>query len=440
MDVKIKYDLNAEDSVLGTMMMNQEAFATCCQQIRASFFYQIECQIIFSALMDIYKTGAYPTYASLKSYLDSRDLTNKIGNKIFDIRSSASIIDFPFYLNIIKSQNFKSTYASIVKKIQSDDYNEQSVDTLCQLVDSARSETNNMQFYTFSESLELFEEGQGFDVWLKNRGQDFLSGKKISGLSTGFPQLDHIIGGLKAGTYNCIAGEPGSGKTGFAAQILSHLVLHGVKCAVLTLEMSLKDIDLRLISINSGVPVSEIESGAVVKNNIKYYDVIHAKKILSQGDNLILCDEHINNLNMLQVMLQKAEDMGCKVVMIDYLQLVTNKSFSTTESIMEISTTIRKMLKKTKMAGLILSQLTKPQGTVGVTSDRLYGSSQIRKDAHTILLLEVDENDNRRLKVDKNREGRSNITLVYQFSGQAFKELTFSGGLKNEQYDEEGDS
>jgi len=418
----IKYDLYAETSLLGAMMLDEEKFNTACQELEPTYFYFAENQIIFDALINIYKSGTYPSYESLRSFLKTNNQLDRIGNNLSMMRMNASVNDSPFYIQNLKELHFKTQFATLLRNA-TQDFSKKSMDEIYKLVDSTRSATSKLHLIDFKESLDSMENGKGYDAWQEKRQQEFLSGKKISGFSTGFPRLDVMINGLNAGTYNILAGEPGSGKTAFGLQVLSHLIHHNVKCCLLSLEMTLTDINVRMLSINSGVSVKEIKTGSIVNNNIHFHDVNHARKILEQNKhNFLMSDSHINNLNMLRCMMQKAKDLDCKVIMIDYLQQISHKAFSPTEQIKEISETIRVLLKETGLAGIILSQLNKGTQKEVLNADRLYGSGQLHKDAHTILMIDVDpETRTRKLIITKNRDGETG-SLKYSFDGKIFSE------------------
>lgn len=429
--MEIKYDLSAEICVLATMLVDKTCFIKGMQTLDSRNFFYPENQIVFSSMIEIYNVGSFPTFDSLLIYLKQNDLQKKVGNNLPELTYASSVVDFNYYIDVLKTQRFKTDFASLVKKTQQD-FSTKTVDELCQLVDLVRSGGAKTDFVDFVQIDKEMLEGRGFEAWLNDRQEAYERGEKVLGHSTGFPILDEIICGLQEGHYHTIAAEPGAGKTTFALQIILNLMQNKIKSCVLSLELSKTDIYLKMISIISNVHILEIKSGRL--NGIAYHNVMAASVFLKQNAQYILVSEEpVENLASLKCYMQRAHDLGCKVIMIDYLQQIHHSACNPSEAIKEVSQTVQKLLLKFKMSGLILSQFAKDTQKVGLSADRLFGSSQIKKDSTSIMLLDPDFNSNTmRLNFDKLREGGSRRMTKFTFNGCSFEEMKDFKGIQDE--------
>lgn len=422
--MEIIFEKSVEASVLGTAFFDKECCLNALNVLKPESFYFPEHQMIFSAMKQVYHTGSIPTIESVRNYLKVNDLMKIVGNSLVELKYQGSLMDFEFNLKVILDQKFKKDFLYVVKDITTNkDFSKVSVDRIFELVDGLRSGGNSLNFATLEEVSRNLSEGKGYAAWLQKQQEDFRDGKATMGYATGFPVLDGWIGGLEPGTYHCIAAEPGGGKTSFACQVILNLIKQGIKCCIFSLEITNENLLHKLISIVTGINVKRIKKGDL--NGIEFQNVTFTERELSGNPNLILSTESIDSLNALKCYLMRAHDAGCKVVMIDYLQQIRHRGENASEGIKEVSQTIQQLLLKYKMTGIILSQFGKDSAKQGLTSDRLFGSSQLRKDATTIMLLDPDfASKTTSLKIDKDRDGgASGNTVKFRFIETYFEEF-----------------
>lgn len=252
------------------------------------------------------------------------------------------------------------------------------------------------------------------------------------GIPTGFLPLDNALGGLRDGSVYIIAGRPGQGKTAMALSIARNILIAGSPVAMFSLEMTKKELTMRLMAAHGDLNMMEVYRGLLTEKEFKKLGRSVQVKMFPLHCN----DRSDLNINILRSEARRyVQNFGCRVIIIDYLQLLQGTSearrMGKYEEVSEISRNLKTMANELKVPIIALAQLNrelekgarrKPQ-----LSD-LRGSGSIEQDADTVMFLHEPESDEEpdflsgtkrlNLYVAKNRNGQPNMDIAFEFRAE----------------------
>ncbi len=432
--------LDAEQAVLGGLMLVAESWDRVADRIREEDFYRRDHRIIFRAISELSAKGMPCDAVTLGEWFESQSLTEQVGGLAYVIELANST---PSAANIV-------AYADIVR--------EKSI--LRQLIDTGTEITSDAFLPEGRSSQELLEAAEkrvfsiaeagsrgrkGFvpmrtavkDAFqilhqrYENRGQ-------ISGLTTGFTDLDELTTGLQPSDLIILAARPAMGKTALALNIAENAAMRTKKAvAVFSMEMSASQLAFRLISSLGRINQQHLRTGELAEE--EWPRVTSAITMLSEAK--IFIDDtpalSPSDLRARSRRLKREHDLG--LIVIDYLQLMQvpgNKENRATE-ISEISRGLKALAKELDVPVLALSQLNRSleQRTdkKPVMSD-LRESGAIEQDADLIMFIYRDEYYNpdstekgtAEIIIGKHRQGPTG-SIKLAFLGQFTKFENFAG-------------
>ena len=255
----------------------------------------------------------------------------------------------------------------------------------------------------------------------------YSSGSDITGLNTGFTDLNKKLGGLQKSDLILIAARPGMGKTAFALNLVANTAIKSkASVAVFSLEMSKEQLAQRLISAQSNVPLSNITKGRIADDEWK--KVMDAMKILSSSK-IYIDDTPGIKVSEIRSKCRKLKlEKGLDMVMIDYLQLMEadGKNESRQQEVSKISRSLKILAKEMNCPVVALSQLSRNTESgkdhMPKLSD-LRDSGAIEQDADIVMFIYRDEYYNQMdtekkniadIRIAKNRHGETcDIELVW---------------------------
>ncbi len=277
--------------------------------------------------------------------------------------------------------------------------------------------------------------------------------KVITGIPTGFIDLDNITTGFHPSDFIVIAARPGMGKSSFMLSMAINTARKGIPCAIFSLEMSRQQLVMRALSILSGVPLQNIRKG--------FIDEDEWKRLVDAGIEIAKSNIFVDDTPSLSIMdlrvkarkLKKERDIG--ILFVDYLQLVRShyKRSSRQEEVAEVSRSLKALAKELEIPVVALAQLSRQ---VEHRSDKrpqladLRESGQIEQDADVVIFLHrpeyykknpsPEEKGIAEIIVAKQRQGPTEIVKVaFIRETTAFKTLDNPNIQVVESYVEEGE-
>lgn len=387
----------AEEAVIGSMLLDQEAVIQASEKLNEHDFYNPRYKVLFSAIVELQQEGRPADLVTLVDKLHEKNVAEDISsveflsNIISAVPTSANV---RYYADIVqqKSQlrDLIRTTEDITNRCYQDSSNvaELMEDTERNIFQLVQGRAASEDFTPIKDiALETLESIQSAS---QNSGT-------VTGLSTGFRDLDYRTAGLQPSDLILIAARPSMGKTAFALNIAEYVaMINHVPTAIFSLEMSKVQLAKRLVSMNSKVDSQHIRTGTLEDD--EWAKITESSIILGESS-LFIDDTGSISINELRSKCRKLKmEHGLGLVMIDYLQLMSgsssNKNISRQQEISDISRSLKSLARELDCPVIALSQLSRKveerEDKRPILSD-LRESGAIEQDADVVMFLYRDE-------------------------------------------------
>lgn len=411
-------NLEAEQSILGALMLDKEAWDQVCDLIGAQDFYKPSHQKIFTTIHDLVQQNQPVDLITVSNLLQTRGEFDQAGgtNYLVEVVNKVvSAANISSYAKIVREKSLlrKLIHAGteVVEKAFDEDFTDINL-----LVDQAEE-----KFYNLGQTKSAEGLVGPMDVVKSSliKIEDLYKRKAdITGIATGFTMLDRMTSGMHSGELTIIAARPSMGKTAFSLNLAQHMALRQKKTvAYFSLEMSREAVMMRILASEARINMKDIRSG-------KISDSAWPKLIQSAGhisDSHIYIDE-TSGISPLEIRARarrlKAQ-YGLDIIMIDYLQLMDlkQKVESRERAVSEISRSLKALAKELQVPVVALAQLNR--GVEGRTEKRpmlsdLRESGSIEQDADVIMMLYRDDYYD---KDDPDKQGNAEVIIGKQRNG-----------------------
>lgn len=349
----------AEQSVIGSMIMDTDAILTASEIITSDDFYQKQFGVLFDAMVELYNEGKPVDLVTLQDRLLQKDVPPEISGLEF----ARDLLD-TFYT----STNVRH-YANIVREKA----------TLRRLIRTVEEIANTC--YAGKEATEDIladTEKRIFDIVQQNTSGDYVPIKEVvlnaldkielasktkgnvTGIPTGFIDLDYKTAGFQPSDLILVAARPSMGKTALVLNIAQHMAFReNVTVAVFSLEMSKEQLVNRLLSLESRVDSQSIRTGNLSDED--WAKLIEGAGVIGQS-NLIIDDTPGISVMELRSKCRKYKlEHNLGIIIIDYLQLMTGskRSESRQQEISDISRSLKAIARELNVPVVALSQLSR---------------------------------------------------------------------------------
>ncbi len=411
-------NIEAERTLLGGLLMEDGALLKVVELLEPDFFYKEAHKIIYSAILELFDKNEPYDLVTVHNHLKSSGLSDKVGGAAY----LAELTDIlPLGSNIVN-------YAKIIRdKAILRNLIEKSADILNRCFDEAgdvdelleRAETSIFEV-TQTKIKQSFSHVSTVLIDTIKKVESLYERKElITGVPTGFTDLDKITAGLQPSDLIIIAGRPSMGKTALALNIAKHAAAYeDVPVAIFSLEMASEQLVLRMLSAEAKVDAHELRTGFLQDND--WPRLTEAADTLSQAPILIDETPAITITEMRAKARRLKMEAGLGLVVVDYLQLM--RSRNTTErreqEISEISRSLKAMAKELQVPVVALSQLnrnveSRPNKRPQLADLRESGA--IEQDADLIMFIYRDEVYNH--SDDNPNKGKAEINVAKQRNG-----------------------
>jgi replicative DNA helicase len=419
-------NIEAEQAVLGAVMLENEALASVVEILTPEDFYKDSHKKTFLAMLDLYKKNEPIDLITLTEQLSRKEQLEEIGGASYlssivnQIPTSANI---KYHSKIVKEKALLRGLIKTATEIVSMGYEEGM--EVNELLDIAETKV-----FSLSEKMIRSSFVHVKDV-LKGTIElvDKLYNKKelITGLPTGFTDMDMLTTGFHPGELIVVGARPGMGKTAFCLNIAAHVGMEvKVPVAIFTLEMSKELIVLRMVCSEAEVDSKSVRSGYHTKED--YRKLVNAAGRLAEAP--IFIDDAFNSVLEIRAKARRLKaEHGLGLIIVDYLQLMRGEgTYSQREqAISEISRSLKALAKDLSVPVIVISQLNRSCEQRGDDKHPILAdmreSGAIEQDADTILFLYRDEY----YKKDKSLEkGVADLDIAKQRNGPVGRvNLTF---------------
>lgn len=429
-------NLEAEQSVLGSLMIDKNAIIQVADTLSPQDFYHPHNALIFEAILDLFQKHQPVDILSLTTKLKEKEALKDIGGSTYLsklVESVPTSSHVGHYSQIVKEKKILRDLINASADITEKAFNvggdlEETLDLIEQKIFSISQRSVPQKFSRVRD--ELAKTIERIDKL--QRGE-----LGHGGLPTGFQKLDNVLSGLRPSDFIVIGARPSVGKTSFALDIVRHI---GVKekqpIGLFSLEMSKDQILDRLVSAEAGVPLWQLRSGRL--NEEEHMPLLQmAYDRLSQAPIFIDDTASPNILQMRSMARRLQAEHGLSAIVVDYLQLIQPRlnNDNTVQQITEISRQLKALSRELNVPVIALSQLSRAVEQRDSRAPRLADlreSGSIEQDADVVILMSRKstngpEDPNRNLvliDVAKHRNGPlDKFDLFFDGEKASFMEL-----------------
>lgn len=413
----LPHSTEAEQSVIGSMIIDREAITIASEIISGEDFYGKQYGVIFDTMVELNDEGKPVDLVTLQDRLREKDVPPEISSLEF----VKSMIDW-----VPTSANVKY-YATIVAEKS----------TLRKLIRLNEEIENTC--YTGKENLEVIledTEKKVFELVQKRNTGDYVPIRQVvmnamdkiekasknkgnvTGVATGFIDLDYRTAGMQPSDLILVAARPSMGKTAFVLNIAQHVAFKlNQTVAIFSLEMSKEQLVNRLFSLESRVDSQHLRTGNL--SDAEWEKLIESAGVIGKS-NLIIDDTPGISISELRSKCRKCKlDHDLKMIIIDYLQLMSGSgrgSDSRQQEISDISRSLKALARELNVPVIALSQLSRAveqrPDHRPMLSD-LRESGAIEQDADVVMFIYRDDYYNK----DTDRKGIAEIIIAKQRNG-----------------------
>ena len=444
------HSIEAEQSVLGAMLINNEAPLEIMSILISEDFYSAANKLIFERMNELFKSNKPIDFVTLTDYLDKNGELDSVGgiDYLTNLTNSVpSAANFKFYVDIVRRDSLLRKLISVGQKIIENSYQSNDDKEALNFAEKAIFEIAEKQDFSSLEHIEgvLKEVIEKLNKIAKDPST-------LRGISTGFDDLDTLTNGLQNSDLILLAARPGVGKTSFAMNVINNVATKVKKsCAIFSLEMPKIQIAQRSMCSIGNVSMERALKGKLSVD--EWASLIKASRKLSEAK-IYIDDSSINDPNdILSKCRRIKREHGLDLVMIDYLQLMRADKNSTFENkvleVGEITRSLKIAARELDVPIILLSQLSRAveqrKGDHRPVLSDLRDSGSIEQDADIVMFIYkpdmyndviTEESDVAELIIAKHRNGPLG-TVKLRWNGETTSFLNYSDKVKKKFYEEE---
>lgn len=356
----LPHSIEAEQSVVGSMLMGREAIMAASEMLTSDDFYQHQYGVIFDAMVELFNEGKPVDLVTLQDRLKEKDLPPEITSMEFvrdllnAVPTSANV---RHYATIVSEKAVLRRLIKLSEEIENECYlNKEPVEVILE-------ETEKRMFKLLQQrnSGDYVPIRQVVMNTLENIERASKTKGNVTGLATGFTDLDYKTSGFQPSDFILVAARPSMGKTAFVLNIAQYMAFKKDKAvAIFSLEMSREQLMNRLFSMESKVDSQSLRTGNL--KDEEWSKLIESAGIIGES-NLIIDDTPGISIAEMRSKCRKYKlEHGLDIIIIDYLQLMTGSgrgSDSRQQEISDISRSLKALARELNVPVVALSQLSR---------------------------------------------------------------------------------
>lgn len=401
------HNIEAEQSVIGATFISKSALQKVCEELDSTSFFNEAHGKIFDVLKELYQSGIAVDVMTVTDRLKSKKLLKEIGDvdyllEIVNSVPTASNVDY--YINIVREKAILRNLIDTATNIVTDAYNE--VGSINETLDDAERKILNVVKNRKSSEFKPIQEA--LSKAQLNLETLASSGSEITGLSSGFYDLDKVTTGFHPSELIILAARPGMGKTAIVLNIVTNVALSTKKnVAIFNLEMNAEQLAMRMISSAGQIDGYKLRTGKLEHNDWKR--VNEGISRLAET-NIKIDDTPGISIGEIRAKCRRlaASQEGLAMVVIDYLQLVSTTSKyagNRQQEVAEISRALKTLALELEIPIIACAQLSRAvegrEDKRPLMSD-LRESGSIEQDADIVAFLYRDDYYNKEARMDDN--------------------------------------
>ncbi len=391
----LPHSVEAEQSVIGAMLMDRDAIIAASETVTADDFYQRQYGVMFETMVELFNEGKPVDLVTLQDRLREKDVPPEVCSLEFvrdimetvptsaNVRSYAAIVHEKAVMRRLIRINEEIANSCYAGKERLEDI----------LADTEKRIFNLLQSRMSGEFVPIRQIALNV---LDKIEQATRSKSTVTGIPTGFIDLDYRTSGLQPSDLVLIAARPSMGKTAFVLNIADYIAVRRQKtCMIFSLEMSKEQLVNRMLAMESNVDSQKLRTGTLTDAD---WDAV-VEGIATIGNSRLVIDDTpgISIMELRSKCRKVKLEQGLDIVMIDYLQLMTGSGKSgdnRQQEISEISRSLKALARELNAPVVALSQLSRACETRNdhrpMLSD-LRESGAIEQDADVVMFLYRDD-------------------------------------------------
>lgn len=412
----LPHSAEAEQSVIGSMIMDRDAIVAASEIITGADFYEQQYSILFETMTELFNEGKPVDLVTLQDRLKEKDVPPQVCSLEFIrdlVTSVPTSANVRYYAQIVRDKAVLRRLIKVTEETANECYlDKEKLDAILEKTEKNVFDiVQNRGTKEFTDIKEVVLRSiDSIEAAAKNQGS-------VTGVATGFYDLDYKTAGLQPSDLVLIAARPSMGKTAFVLNIAEYVALKSnITTVIFSLEMSQDQLVKRILSMNSKVDSQSIRTGALSGED--WSSLMESARIIGNS-NLVIDDTSAISVSELRSKCRKLKlEKNLGLVVIDYLQLMSGskKSESRQQEISEISRSLKSLAREISVPVVALSQLSR---AVEQRPDKrpmlsdLRESGAIEQDADVVMFIYRDDYYNR----DSEEPGVSEIIIGKQRNG-----------------------
>ncbi|MGN0368154.1 MAG: replicative DNA helicase [Wujia sp.] len=384
---------DAEQAVIGAMLLDRNAISDVCDLLDKEDFYNAQFGILYESMVELYNEGSGVDVVTLENKLRMKDVPQEIASATFIAQIISSTPTSALVIPHAKIVKEKATLRQLIKlceNTEKDCYlSHESADTLLEETEQkifkmVQSQHGSKESTSIREIvMNVIRE---IEEAAKNEG-------KVTGIPTGFRDLDNMLTGMHGGELLLVAARPAMGKTAFVLNIAHSLaVMKHIPVGIFSLEMSQEQLVSRILAVDAMVDSKSMKLGDLSDDD--WDKVIESTEAVANSPLYIEENSAITVSELRSIARKWKMNYGVELIIIDYLQLLNGKSENRQQFISEVSRALKTLAKELKIPIIALSQLSRAVDSrpdhKPVLSD-LRESGAIEQDADVVMFIYRDE-------------------------------------------------
>lgn len=381
------HNIEAEQAVLGAVLLDWKAMAEIAPTLRSDRFYSLQNQVIYDALLSLYKQNVTGDTLALINELTKEGKLEQAGGTAYiasltDTVPSAANIDY--YAKIVSDRASRRDLIKISSEVRTTafDLNKDSD----AILDGAEQ-----KIFALSERNETTEIHDAKNIMVKEIElieQRLKSKNAFTGIPTGFSKLDTYTSGFQNSELIIIGARPSIGKTALALSMMQHIAVErNIPCGFFSLEMPYESIGMRLLSQEARVSISKIRSGMMRIEDVK--KIQDAAGRWFEAPFYTVDTPNMRLLELRAMARRMVKNHGVKIIFIDYIGLITteNPMAPVYEQMSDVSKSLKALARELEIPVVALCQVARDAEGQEPNLAQLRGSGSIEQDADVVMFL-----------------------------------------------------
>lgn len=418
-------NIEAEKSVLGSLMLDSKSIDVIIDILRPDDFYQTKHKIIYEAMVDLYQNKEPIDVLSLSSRLKDKKQLDAAGGSSYLtelVNSVPTSSNAKHYAEIVHKKSVLRDLIESSGHINQLGYNEE--EEIDSILDEAEKKifsiarmSTKQRFVNMKTS--LMDAWERFDKLHKSKGE-------MRGVPSGFPELDNLLAGFQKSDLIILAARPSIGKSALALDIARNVACKGgIPVGIFSLEMSTQSLVDRMIASEAHVDSWKLRTGRLSSDD-EFARIRDALNRLSTAP-IFIDDESSMNIMQMRAKARRLQaEHGLGLIVVDYLQLMVPRqnSDNMVQQMTEISRSLKGLAKDLEVPVLALSQLSRAVESRNPPIPKLHDlrdSGSIEQDADVVMFIyredkykpDTDRKNIAEIHVEKHRNGPTGKIDLY---------------------------